>query len=94
MSDYYKGKRTRNLYDPEGVEPFRLSRSKIDLYLNCPRCFYLQVVKKISRPAGIFPSLPSGVDKMLKEHFDGKRDNRKSIWTLFMFELWRKKYLN
>jgi len=27
-------------------------------------------VKKIPRPSGPFPSLPSGMDKILKEHFD------------------------
>jgi hypothetical protein len=36
----------------------------------CPRCFWLYVVKGISRPGGPFPSLPSGMDKILKEHFD------------------------
>jgi len=38
--------------------------------LECPRCFWLQIVKKIKRPATIFPSLPSGMDKILKTHFD------------------------
>ena len=27
-------------------------------------------MKKIKRPSGAFPSLPSGMDKVLKEHFD------------------------
>ncbi len=49
---------------------FKLSPSSLNLLEDCPRCFYLHVVKKISRPSGAFPSLPSGVDKMLKEHFD------------------------
>jgi hypothetical protein len=30
--------------------------------------------KDIKRPAGIFPSLPSGMDKVLKVHFDSFRD--------------------
>lgn len=38
--------------------------------LDCPRCFWLKLVKKIKRPDTIFPSLPSGMDKILKEHFD------------------------
>jgi hypothetical protein len=37
---------------------------------DCPRCFWLRFNKKINRPAGIFPSLPSGMDKILKVHFD------------------------
>ena len=38
--------------------------------LECPRCFWLQLVKKERRPDTPFPSLPSGMDKVLKEHFD------------------------
>ena len=55
----------------------KLSPSSMNLIEDCPRCFWLQIVKKISRPSGAFPSLPSGVDKMLKEHFDRFRDNNK-----------------
>ncbi|MEK6862921.1 MAG: PD-(D/E)XK nuclease family protein [Nanoarchaeota archaeon] len=55
----------------------KLSPSSMKLVEECPKCFWLQVVKKISRPSGAFPSLPSGVDKMLKEHFDRFRDNNK-----------------
>ena len=38
--------------------------------LDCPRCFWFKLVKKVSRPDSIFPSLPSGMDKILKIHFD------------------------
>ncbi len=49
---------------------YKISPSSMNLIEDCPKCFYLQIVKKISRPSGPFPSLPSGVDKLLKEHFD------------------------
>ena len=49
---------------------YKLSPSSINLMLDCPRCFWLQIVKKIKRPETPFPSLPSGMDKILKEHFD------------------------
>lgn len=49
---------------------YKLSPSSINLMLDCPRCFWLQLVKKIKRPEGIFPSLPSGMDRVLKNHFD------------------------
>jgi len=52
----------------------KLSPSSMNLIEECPRCFWLQVVKNVKRPSGAFPSLPSGVDKMLKEHFDRFRD--------------------
>ena len=41
---------------------------------DCPRCFWLTQHKVWKRPAGIFPSLPSGMDKILKVHFDKFRD--------------------
>ena len=53
---------------------YKISPSSMNLIEDCPRCFWLQIVKKISRPSGAFPSLPSGVDRMLKEHFDRFRD--------------------
>ena len=49
---------------------YKLSPSTLSLLKDCPRCFWLKFNKGIKRPAGIFPSLPSGMDKILKEHFD------------------------
>jgi asparagine synthase (glutamine-hydrolysing) len=43
------------------------------------------------REAGLFEV--SAVEKLVKDHLDGTRDNRKPLWTLFMFELWREAYL-
>jgi hypothetical protein len=51
----------------------KLSPSSLNLFKDCPRCFWLDKIKGISRPAGIFPSLPSGIDKVLKAHFDKHR---------------------
>ena len=31
----------KKLYEAGMEGPFRLSRSKVELYRNCPRCFYL-----------------------------------------------------
>ncbi len=49
---------------------FKLSPSSLNLLEDCPRCFWLDLVKGVPRPQGIFPSLPSGVDRLLKGHFD------------------------
>ena len=51
-------------------DSFKLSPSSIRIMIECPRCFWLQLKKRIRRPETIFPSLPSGMDKVLKEHFD------------------------
>ncbi len=49
---------------------FKLSPSSLNLMQDCPRCFWLTQHKVWKRPAGIFPSLPSGMDRILKIHFD------------------------
>ena len=50
--------------------PYKFSPSSLSLLKECPRCFWLRFNKEITRPASIFPSLPSGMDKILKLHFD------------------------
>ena len=47
-----------------------LSPSALGLFKNCPRCFWLEKVKNIKRPRGIFPSLPGGMDAVIKTYFD------------------------
>jgi len=49
---------------------YKFSPSSLSLLKECPRCFWLKFNKKINRPEGIFPSLPSGMDRILKTHFD------------------------
>lgn len=75
MSKYYNAKRTRNLYDPQSDQPFSLSRSKIDLFVDCPRCFYMDRRLGVARPPGFPFALNSAVDKLLKQEFDVHRAN-------------------
>lgn len=83
MSEYYNSKRTKNLYNPlrhssgqaNSKKPFKLSRSKIDLFLDCPRCFYLDRKLGIARPPGYPFTLNSAVDTLLKQEFDIHRAN-------------------
>ncbi|MDD4910408.1 MAG: asparagine synthase (glutamine-hydrolyzing) [Candidatus Omnitrophica bacterium] len=42
--------------------------------------------------AGLFNY--SYIKQMLKEHFERRKDNRKLIWALFMFELWKERFLD
>ncbi len=53
---------------------YKLSPTSLGLMKECPRCFWLHHNKGIRRPDGIFPSLPSGMDRILKDHFDYFRD--------------------
>jgi CRISPR/Cas system-associated exonuclease Cas4 (RecB family) len=70
MSQYYSARRTRNLFSPNSDEPFRLSRSKIELFQNCPLCLYLDRRLGVARPPGFPFALNSAVDTLLKKEFD------------------------
>ena len=60
----------KKLFDPVSATPFALSRSKVDLFVECARCFYLDRRLGISRPAGFPFNLNSAVDALLKKEFD------------------------
>lgn len=75
MSNYYNSQRTKGLYNPDASEPFKLSRSKIDLFMVCPRCFYFDRRLGVGRPPGYPFALNSAVDHLLKLEFDIHRAN-------------------
>lgn len=51
----------------------QLSRSKIDLFVECPRCLYLDVARAIPRPSGPPFTLNLAVDSLMKAEFDRYR---------------------
>lgn len=75
MSEYYQGKRSRDLFDPASDTPHKLSRTKIDSFVKCPRCFYLDVRLGVAQPPGYPFTLNSAVDHLLKKEFDVHRAN-------------------
>lgn len=74
MSQYYKPDRNPNWN--YGGDRFRLSRSKIDLFLECPRCFYIDNKLGTARPPGFPFALNSAVDALLKKEFDMHRTHK------------------
>lgn len=70
MSEYYNPNRTRNIYDPKSKKPFNLSRSKIENFMYCPKCFYLDRRLGVGQPPGFPFNLNSAVDTLLKKEFD------------------------
>ncbi len=60
-------------YEPNAASPFKISRTKIQYFLECPRCFYLDRRLGIARPSGPGFSLNSAVDTLLKREFDQLR---------------------
>ncbi|MFA6017845.1 MAG: PD-(D/E)XK nuclease family protein [Patescibacteria group bacterium] len=65
--------RTRNLYDPASKSPYKVSRSKIEDFVKCPRCFYLDRRLGIRRPSGPPFNINKTVDLLLKKEFDVHR---------------------
>ena len=61
---------TPKLYKPDSPEFLALSRSKVELFMDCRRCFYLDRRMGIARPAGFSFNLNSAVDALLKREFD------------------------
>ena len=69
----YNSQRTRNIFSAQNTMPFKLSRSKIQDFLNCPRCFYLDRKCGIGRPPTYPFTLNNAVDTLLKKEFDRYR---------------------
>ena len=55
------------------MKVYVLSPTKLNLFSECRKCFWLEQNKGIKRPAGLFPSLPRGIDSVLKKYFDSYR---------------------
>jgi len=53
-----------------------LSPHTLNLFIECPRCFYLEVNYKIKRPRGPMASIATGLDSIIKKYFDYYRDNQ------------------
>lgn len=69
-------KKKKTGFDPLGTTPFKLSRSKIELYHECPCCFYLDRKLGVSPPSGFPFNLNNAVDELLKKEFDTHRESK------------------
>lgn len=65
--------KTRNIYKPGDNKPFKVSRSGIELFVECPSCFYLNNELGIRRPSGPPFNINKAVDTLLKKEFDAHR---------------------
>ena len=57
-------------YSPGQTMPFKVSRSKIELFTQCPRCFWLDVRLKITRPNSPPFNINKAIDELFKKEFD------------------------
>tara|TARA_E500000178_G_scaffold276023_1_gene274903 strand:- start:345 stop:1109 length:765 start_codon:yes stop_codon:yes gene_type:complete len=69
-----KGDRWR--YKPKQNKIFPISRTKFGNFLDCQRCFYLDVVEGLKSPSMPGWALNSATDEMLKNEFDIHRKNQ------------------
>ena len=54
----------------------KLSRSKIELLFDCPRCFWLYAGRGIARPFGAPYTINNAIDFLLKKEFDEHRASK------------------
>ncbi|QQS65028.1 PD-(D/E)XK nuclease family protein [Candidatus Saccharibacteria bacterium] len=57
-------------YQSGQKEPFKVSRSKIELFMQCPRCFWLDARLKIKRPSSPPFNINKAIDELFKKEFD------------------------
>ena len=68
----------RSLFDSSASSAaYPVSRSKLELFLECPRCFYLYSRFGVARPDSAYYSLNLAVDHLLKKEFDACRVDKK-----------------
>ena len=65
----------RNLFKPN--ETLKLSRSGVELFMNCQKCFYLERKLNVKALSGFPFNLNSAVDELLKNEFDSYREQKK-----------------
>ncbi|HVU06226.1 MAG TPA: PD-(D/E)XK nuclease family protein [Candidatus Paceibacterota bacterium] len=70
MAEYVKKLQIRSKDWNYGGPKWKLSRSKLDLFMECPLCFYLDNKLGVSRPRGPSFTLNIAVDELLKKEFD------------------------
>lgn len=68
----YRYERTQP-YAPGQTAPYKVSRSKIELFTQCPRCFWLDVRLKITRPSTPPFNINKTIDELFKKEFDAHR---------------------
>ena len=59
---------------PRVSNTLKISRSGLKLFLDCPRCFWLDLHHKVKRPPGYPFTLSIAVDYLVKKEFDTYRE--------------------
>lgn len=70
MAFEYKLKWEKGRFNPSSKEPYTISRSKVERFTECPRCFWLEARYGIGRPDSFPFTLNNAVDELFKKEFD------------------------
>jgi len=65
--------KSHGLFKRDAVEPFKVSRSQIEAFVECPRCFWLNHRRGMRRPSSPPFLINTLVDRVLKKEFDAHR---------------------
>lgn len=65
-------------YEPGQKLAYEISRSKIDLFVQCPRCFWLEARQGIKRPSSPPFTINSAIDGLFKKELDTHRKSQTS----------------
>src|SRR5581483_1551647 len=60
-------------YKPGQKTAYKISRLKIELFKQCPRCFWLDARLRIKRPDGPPFNINKAIDELFKKEFDSHR---------------------
>jgi CRISPR/Cas system-associated exonuclease Cas4 (RecB family) len=66
----YRVKWEKSWFKPHSTEPYVMSRSKVEFFTECPRCFWLEARFGIGRPGMPSFTLNNAVDELFKREFD------------------------
>lgn len=70
----YKLKWEKGRFSKKSKEPYTLSRSKIEFFTECPRCFWIEARYGIGRPSSFPFTLNNVVDELFKKEYDAFRE--------------------
>ena len=73
MAFEYKLKWEKGRFNPKSSEPYTLSRSKVERFQECARCFWMEARYGIGRPDSFPFTLNNAVDELFKREFDVHR---------------------
>lgn len=68
----------RSVYEPGQKTPYKVSRSKIELFMQCQRCFWLDARLHITRPSSPPFTINKAIDELFKKEFDSYRAKGKA----------------